>query len=170
MYWVMDPTTSIQFSLTLFKISANCFRNSEPEGNFLWNALSCSLCSSVACGPGIIYILTLSSSSRRDVIWVAWRVQRLWSLGNGIPLRLSSTEDLPELWSPTTTSYIIVSLLAIIWEFMSLDHTCGRGTCWPMFKSRSLSTLSSNAGLDKIMTSRLMVIFGAFKGDWWMLY
>jgi hypothetical protein len=30
------------------------------------------------------------------------------SRGNGILVRLSSKEDLPELWSPTTTSYISI--------------------------------------------------------------
>lgn len=88
-------------------MSVNCFWNSEPEDNCIWKPLICSLCSSDACGPGIMHIWTLSSLSRRDVICVAWRVQRLWSLGNGIPLRLSSREDLPELWSPTTTSCLM---------------------------------------------------------------
>src|SRR5688500_10633038 len=39
---------------------------------------------------------------------------KTWPLGNGIPLKLSSKEDLPELWSPTTTSWLRVSMYTVI--------------------------------------------------------
>ena len=45
----------------------------------------------------MMLIFTRDSESRRDVIWVAYRVQSSKSRGNGIFVRLSSREDFPEL-------------------------------------------------------------------------
>ena len=143
-------------------MSTNCSRNFKPGSGCGWNVSTSFLWSSDACGPGIIRISTRSSLLRRDVICVAWRVQRLWSLGNGIPVRLSSKEDLPELWSPTTTSYFTCELMWNHTQYQHSDPTWGRGTCWPIFKSRSLSTFSSNAGFDKVMMSRPTAIFWTY--------
>ena len=62
--------------------------------------------SSFASGPGIMETRILSSPAvRRRTIWVAERVQRSLATGNDKPVRPSRREDLPEDWSPTTTSY-----------------------------------------------------------------
>ena len=41
---------------------------------------------------------------RRNVTWVAKRVHKPASRGNGNSVRASKTDDFPLLWSPTTTS------------------------------------------------------------------
>lgn len=41
-------------------------------------------------------------------ICVAKRVHRVLATGKGSRVRASRREDFPELWSPTTTSYLIL--------------------------------------------------------------
>lgn len=57
----------------------------------------------------MIVTVTLLSGPRREVIWVAKRVQSSTSRSRGRPVIVSSRDDLPELWSPTATSLIDVS-------------------------------------------------------------
>ena len=63
-------------------------------------------------------------------------------------VKLSNTDDLPELWSPTTTSYKQIYLSKS--KSMSVGKlTWGSATCWPTFFSRSWSILRSKIGLAR---------------------
>lgn len=58
---------------------------------------------------GISVTVIFSSNVRRKLICVAKRVQRVLATGNWIPVSASRSEDFPLDWSPTTTSYFIIS-------------------------------------------------------------
>lgn len=109
-----------------------------------------------ASGLGMMEMETPCSVSRRQVIWVAYRVQSPAARGKENPVKLSRTELFPEDWSPTTTS-------------------CGSGTKEPTFSSLSLSILDKMTWLPKpmlggrssIMLSMVLDMEARYSGHAW---
>lgn len=96
-------------------------------GNALDHPTTRCLWLSVLFTSGMMDAVISVTGARRKIIYVAKRVHRLLSRGNGSSVKPSKTELLPLDWSPTTTS-------------------CGSETYSPMLQAKSLSILLSDAG------------------------
>ncbi len=150
-----------ELDCTSSRMSEKILRSSDIS-SFLSHAFIRAASSLLALLSGMIDTLVADSDALRKMIWVAKRVQRALSRGNGSPVSPSRTELLPLhegqriwllfFWVTRTLIDLLRQAAAGSISSTSTDYllaerpTCGRATESPMFSSTNLSMTSRSFG------------------------